>query len=65
MTWASLGCYVLIPDQLGHGERRQHAFNTDKDWPTPYKTSRQDYYFRYILGLELQLAGESLIGWMA
>jgi hypothetical protein len=65
MTWARLGCYVLIPDQLGHGERRQHPFNTDKDWPTPYKTSRQDYYFRYNLGVQLQLAGESLIGWMA
>jgi dienelactone hydrolase len=65
MAWARVGCYVLVPDMLGHGERRQHPFNTDKDWPTPYKTGRQDYFFRYNLGLELQLAGESLIGWDA
>ena len=65
MQWARVGCVVLIPDMLGHGERRQHPFNSDKDWPTPYKTGRQDYYFRYNLGLELQLAGESLVGWNA
>jgi dienelactone hydrolase len=65
MQWARTGCYVLVPDMLGHGERRQHPFNVDADWPTPYKTGRQDYYFRYDLGLELQLTGESLIGWDA
>ena len=65
MAWARVGCYVLVPDMLGHGERRQHPFNSDKDWPTPFKQGRQDYYFRYDLGLELQLAGESLIGWDA
>src|SRR5262245_16761327 len=24
VTWAKLGCLVLVIDQLGHGERRQH-----------------------------------------
>ena len=26
MTWARLGCLVLVMDQIGHGERRQHPF---------------------------------------
>ena len=44
---------VLVMDQLSYGERRQHA-------PGP----RQDYHFRYINGIQLQLIGESLMGWM-
>ena len=31
MTWARAGCYVLVPDHLGHGERRQHPFVTAAD----------------------------------
>jgi hypothetical protein len=65
VTWAKAGCVVLVMDQLGHGERRQHPFNTAADHPRPYQVSRQDYYFRYDLGIQLHLAGESLIGWMA
>ena len=65
MTWARQGCLVLIMDQLGHGERRQHPFRTEKDFPRPFRVGRQDYYFRYNVALQLHLAGESLIGWMA
>ncbi len=65
MTWARAGCYVLIPDQIDHGERRQHPFVDAKSYPEPYKTSRQDYFFRYNVAMQLHLIGESLIGWMA
>jgi dienelactone hydrolase len=64
MTWARQGCLVLIPDELGHGERREHPFATEKSFPTPYKVGRQDYFFRYNTGVQLHLVGESLIGWM-
>ena len=53
MTWARQGCVVLIMDQLGYGERRQHQSG-----------SRQDYRFRYVQGIQLHLIGESLLGWM-
>ena len=65
MTWARMGALVLVPDHLGHGERRQHPFRTDADWPTPFKRSRQDYYFRYDVDAHLELVGESLMGWLA
>ena len=65
MTWARSGVAVLVPDHLGHGERRQHDFTTDKDYPKPFRASRQDYYFRYNSNLQLSAAGESLMGWMA
>ena len=55
---------MLVPDQLGHGERRQHDFNTEKDYDKPFRVSRQDYYFRYNSNLQLSAAGESLMGWM-
>jgi dienelactone hydrolase len=64
MTWARQGCLVLIPDQLGHGERRQHPFVDAKSYPQPYRVDRQDYYFRYHTGIQLHLIGDSLIGWM-
>jgi len=53
MTWARNGCIVLVIDQLGYGERRQHI-------PGP----RQDYRFRYINGIQLHVIGDSLMGWM-
>ena len=65
MTWARQGCAVLVMDHLGHGERRQHPFAADDDYPKPFRRSRQDYYFRYNVGLQLALVGESLMGWMA
>ncbi|MCI0705629.1 MAG: hypothetical protein L0241_31605, partial [Planctomycetia bacterium] len=51
-------------DHLGHGERRQHNFRTEKDYPKPFRVGRQDYYFRYNSNLQLSAAGESLMGWM-
>ena len=63
-TWARQGCLVLVMDLLGHGERRQHPFVSSDQYPKPFGVGRQDYYFRYNLGLQLQLVGESLMGWM-
>ena len=65
MTWARAGVAVLVPDQLGYGERRQHDFHTEADYPKPYRVSRQDYFFRYHSNLQLTAVGESLMGWMA
>ena len=65
MTWARQGWVVLVMDHLGHGERRQHPFVSSDDYAKPFRVGRQDYYFRYNVGLQLQLAGESLVGWMA
>jgi cephalosporin-C deacetylase-like acetyl esterase len=64
VTWAKLGCMVLVIDQLGHGERRQHPFADAKDYPKDFRVGRQDYYFRYNLNLQLSLVGDSLMGWM-
>ena len=55
MTWARAGCLVLVPDHLGHGERRQHPFPA---------SIPNDYHFRYDNGIQLHLVGESLMGWM-
>lgn len=63
MTWARAGCYVLVMDQVGHGERRAHPFATDEDYAKSFRRSRQDYYFRYYTGMQLHLAGDSLMGW--
>jgi len=64
MTWARHGWVVLVMDLVGHGERRQHPFVSSDQYPKPFRAGRQDYYFRYNVGLQLQLVGESLIGWM-
>ena len=53
MTWARAGCAVLVPDQPGYGERRDHA-----------PGARQDYRFRYYNALQLHTLGDSLMGWM-
>jgi dienelactone hydrolase len=63
MTWARAGCLVLTIDQVGYGERRAHPFDGPEDYPGDYRPSRQDYYFRYDSGVQLHLAGESLMGW--
>ncbi|MSU41261.1 MAG: hypothetical protein EXS22_01220 [Pedosphaera sp.] len=65
MTWARAGCAVLVMDQLGHGERRQHPFASAKDFAGDFRVSRQDYHYRYDTGIQLSLLGESLAGWMA
>ena len=54
MTWARAGCLVLIPDHLGHGERRQHPFGAE---------GPHDYHGRYDAGIQLHLIGEGLMGW--
>ncbi len=64
MTWARKGCMVLVIDQVGYGERRAHPFHSAKDYAKEYKSWRQDYYHRYDSGIQLQLAGDSLMGWM-
>lgn len=63
--WARQGCAVIVPDLLGHGERRQHPFKSAGDFPGSFRVGRQDYYFRYITGMQLQLTGQSLCGWIA
>jgi dienelactone hydrolase len=64
MTWARLGCLVLVMDQLGHGERRQHPFVSAQDYSGQFPVGRQDYHFRYNTGIQLHLIGDSLVGWM-
>ncbi|MBT6153366.1 MAG: hypothetical protein HOL01_07255 [Planctomycetaceae bacterium] len=63
-NWARRGCVVVVPDHIGHGERRQHPFRSADDYPDSFRVSRQDYYFRYNVGMQLHIAGDSLIGWM-
>jgi dienelactone hydrolase len=65
MSLARQGAMVLVPDQLGHGERRQHPFDSDKAYEKPFKAGRQDYWFRYNSAMQLHVVGESLMGWMA
>ena len=36
-TWARRGCLVMVPDLLGHGERRQHPFATAAVAPRPLR----------------------------
>ncbi len=64
IMWARQGCLVLIPDTVGHGERREHGFVDAKSFPEKFEVGRQDYRFRYNSALQLHLVGESLIGWM-
>lgn len=54
MTWARAGCLVLVPDHIGQGERRQHPFGEE---------GPHDYHFRYDSGVQLNLVGDSLMGW--
>ncbi len=53
ILWARAGCAVLIMDQIGHGERLQ-----------TYPWNREGYNSRYVMGMQLYLAGESLIKWI-
>lgn len=65
MNWARLGCLVIVPDNLGHGERRQHPFVSEKSYPGSFRVGRQDYFFRYNVGMQLYTIGDTLVGWMA
>ncbi len=62
-TWARAGCVVLVPDHLGHGERRQHPFRSESDYDKPFRVSSQDYYFRYDAAIQTYLIDDSLMGW--
>lgn len=53
ILWARAGAAVLIMDQMGAGERMQN-----------YPWNREAYHSRYVLNLQLGLAGESLMQWM-
>ncbi len=64
ITWARQGAVVLVMDLPGHGERRQHKFADESNYPRMFRVSRQDYYFRYNTGLQLPLVGQSLMAWM-
>lgn len=64
VQWARAGCVVLVPDMPGHGERRAHPFAAAGDFGKPFRVSRQDYHFRYNVGMQLHLIGDGLIGWM-
>ncbi|MDH5427719.1 MAG: acetylxylan esterase [Nitrospirota bacterium] len=64
MTLAQQGCTVLIMDLLGHGERRQHPFCSATDYNGIFRVDRQDYYFRSVLSMQLDLIGESFMGWI-
>jgi dienelactone hydrolase len=64
VNWAKRGCTVLVPDQLCHGERRQHPFTSAKSFDGKFNLPRQDYYSRANTGAQLLVAGESLMGWM-
>ncbi|HZL86836.1 MAG TPA: hypothetical protein VFB96_00555, partial [Pirellulaceae bacterium] len=61
MTWARAGCAVLVPDHLGHGERREHPFASAADFGGQFALSRQDYNFRYDSGMQFSLSGTTLI----
>ena len=54
ILWARAGAAVLIMDQIGHGERIQ-----------TYPWNREGYHARYATGMQLYVAGESLMKWMA
>jgi hypothetical protein len=53
MTWARTGAMVLVLDNIGYAERRQQPYG-----------GREDYRWRYYLGMQLYTVGESLIGWI-
>ncbi len=68
MTWARKGCLVLVIDQVGHGERADHPFQSENDYKkkdSDFRWWRQDYYHRFDMNTKLHLVGQSLMGWMA
>jgi dienelactone hydrolase len=53
ILWARAGAAVLVMDQIGAGERLQnHPWN------------REAYHSRYVMGMQLDVIGESLMKWM-
>jgi len=63
MTWARGGAYVIVPDLVGYGERREHGFESPADYSGEYRVGRQDYFFRHDLAIQAQLANASLMGY--
>lgn len=64
MTWARAGCVVLVMDQVGHGERRQHPFATAADFSKSYRVGHADYSFRYdSASNSVSSARASSVGW--
>ena len=53
ILWARAGAAVLVMDQLGSGERLQN-----------YPWNREAYHSRYVMGMQLETVGESLMQWM-
>ncbi len=53
ILWARAGAAVLVMDQMGAGERMQN-----------YPWNREAYHSRYVMNIQLGLAGESLLQWM-
>ena len=53
ILWARLGNAVLIMDQAGTGERI-----------AAYPWNREAYHSRYVIGMQLHLAGDSLAKWI-
>jgi dienelactone hydrolase len=51
--WARNGCLMIVIDNIGYGERRQQFYG-----------GREDYRWRYYIGMQLHAAGESQMGWM-
>src|SRR5262249_694253 len=39
-------------------------FRLASDYSSPFRVGRQDYYFRFNLGMQLHVLGDSLMGWM-
>ncbi|MBN2288006.1 MAG: acetylxylan esterase [Candidatus Glassbacteria bacterium] len=54
MVWARAGCAVLIPDRLGCGERIETL-----PW------YRQPYQSDYLFEMQLNLIGQTRLGWVA
>jgi dienelactone hydrolase len=52
IIWARAGCAVLVPDQLGYGERIQN-----------YPWDQEAHHSSYTVGIQLQLPGENLTKW--
>ena len=40
-NWARQGCLVIVPDHIGHGERRQHPYRSAADYDGSFRVSRQ------------------------
>ena len=53
ILWARAGAAVLVMDQMGAGERLQN-----------YPWNREAYHSRYVMAMQLDVVGESLMQWM-